>query len=692
MEHRGTGHWWMLGTIIACLSAQLLHSATSNTDNGFVGRFNSNVQKLKTFTIRTVQDVPREANDTVTSSLLEVENDIKGFVDRVAGTVMGKINATSLLDQAEVLGNASRAAFDDLQNVNNSLDVLLKLQHKITGELDSIKNDTAHICANINVSPGCDTSGLELKVNFSGLDHIKHQMNSVSNAQDISQAVAVARKQFVNVNQNALDKFRTDLNGTLGQVNSIRTQVQAKLQNISNITGPVTDFLDSSMQHIDWSKDLINKIGTYIWYGTTSLSCLLMLSVLLYYIGILIGLCGKRAGDDAPSCNKGTGALCISCGNSWAMVFYGLLMLVVILLFTIGGPVYAMGCRFLNGGVEGVKTFDSLFTDLIPWRWGSSLQNISSALENCKENKGLYTALHLIDTTINLEDWINMTTDLNNVTGTDLGTLATSLNKTAEEMEKAGNASNAALLRNQSYKLVLLRDNDIAKFTEAKESLGRLIKSLQEKSNLSTQAAAWIEDMKQAQKYLKDNVELLMKQALNETANTVTSNISRIFDDILHKLKNDIGKCRSAYDAIQGISDSVCITVLNPFNGFWFGLGCALFFFIPSTIFGDILKWFLRRKHPYKKKETDDYPGSVDYSGHVQDNIPLRHQPSEYVYRYPQGAVSTVYHNPGFEPDINRQFSPDGRPLQHERYVDYREMASNYAVIPDHTPGPGRLY
>ena len=44
------------------------------------------------------------------------------------------------------------------------------------------------------------------------------------------------------------------------------------------------------------------------WYGGLGVSCVLLLVVLLYYVGVLFGLCGERPGLGAQCCNTGTGA------------------------------------------------------------------------------------------------------------------------------------------------------------------------------------------------------------------------------------------------------------------------------------------------------------------------------------------------------------------------------------------------
>lgn len=44
------------------------------------------------------------------------------------------------------------------------------------------------------------------------------------------------------------------------------------------------------------------------WYGGLGLPCVIFLSVVFYYLGILFGLCGQRPGHDAPCCNRGTGS------------------------------------------------------------------------------------------------------------------------------------------------------------------------------------------------------------------------------------------------------------------------------------------------------------------------------------------------------------------------------------------------
>ncbi|KAK3585166.1 hypothetical protein CHS0354_001790 [Potamilus streckersoni] len=708
----------LVGAIMATLSGELLHRATENTDNaGFVGRLESNVNNLKTFANKAVMAVQTQANYTVDLGLQDVEREINETVLKVVNTIKGKINATSLLKEAEDLGNASTKALVDLENVNKYLQTLKELQENISKELNSIRNEVNASCNQ------CNTSGLQLNVNFTGLKNVEDQLKKIKDAQNISQFVNDAKKQFDNVSNTINNQVAQNVNKSKQQVQSIRTSVQTELNKINTTVDPVIKVLDTPLNWTSSGEDLINKIGDYVWYAAIGLSCVLMLTVLFYYLGILFGLCGERPGHDVQCCNRGAGANFILAGSVWGFLFVSLLMLIVILLFTTGGLMYTMACRYLNGGVEGVKTFETLLKDGFKWSLSETLNvsdaTISGALTNCKENKGLYTAIYL-DKKINLDVLINMTdindevrkvanfsitlsnitllthdlqtqleqfgntslsnisfneflnqTDVTDVTGANLEKFAIDLNNTAAQMESANNTAAANSLRNQSERLISLKNNELMSLIMTKDALGRSIKSLQEKSSLTTQTKALIDGIQHAQDYFNTNATSLLKQALNDTVTAIIEIINSTVNNTIYTVKNSIGRCRPVYDAVQGITDTACITFLNPFNGFWFGLGWALFFFIPSFIFAALLKWLLHKEKPYqKRKENFDSPDPHAYSGNMDDNIPLTHQPNENGYGYPQGVTSNGHYNPGYDHHMgsNWQSSPEGRPGQDEGY------------------------
>ncbi|KAL3876903.1 hypothetical protein ACJMK2_034684 [Sinanodonta woodiana] len=397
-----------------------------------------------------------------------------------------------------------------------------------------------------------------------------------------------------------------------------------------------------------------------------------------------------------------------------------------------------MACRYLNGGVEGVKTFESLLSDGLKWRLSDTMNvpeaTISGALSNCKENKGLFTAIYL-DKKINLDVLINMTeinnqvrsvanvnvtlpnitlltpelrdqlqqfgntslrnisftdflnrTDVTNVTGANLEDLARNLNAAASNLDSINNTAAANSLRNQSARLMSLKNNELKNFTDAKDLLGRSIKSLQNQSDFTTKTDNLIKGIQDAQDYFNTDASVVLQEALNGTVNAILGFINSTVSNTTDKVKNSIGQCRPVYDAVQGITDTLCITFLNPFNGFWFGLGWALFFFIPSFIFAALLKWLFHKEKPYqKRKENFDSPDPLAYSGVMDDSIPLTHQRNENGYSYPQGVPSNGHYNPGYDHHMGSdwQSSPVGRSRQDGDY-DYGKQYSSRDSLPDY--------
>ncbi|GAU88000.1 hypothetical protein RvY_00773-3 [Ramazzottius varieornatus] len=72
----------------------------------------------------------------------------------------------------------------------------------------------------------------------------------------------------------------------------------------------------------------------------------------------------------------------------------------------------------------------------------------------------------------------------------------------------------------------------------------------------------------------------IVKQAATLFAARTFSIVDQFLDYFEGSVMTQAGKCRPAYDAVQGIASLFCDGFIKPLNGFWFALGLALAVFL----------------------------------------------------------------------------------------------------------------
>jgi hypothetical protein len=77
----------------------------------------------------------------------------------------------------------------------------------------------------------------------------------------------------------------------------------------------------------------------------------------------------------------------------------------------------------------------------------------------------------------------------------------------------------------------------------------------------------------------------IMKSAiptfLNSTTSSISVEIEKYVKGVVDTLAK-LGRCRPIHIALKTVVDALCVDLLYPINGFWFGLGWCTLFLIPN--------------------------------------------------------------------------------------------------------------
>lgn len=712
----------LAGCIVSVISNEILHAKLRNEDNkGPVGMLEGSFDRLEEFAIDTVKEIEQAGSVTLDRTVSGVVSRIRDATNTTIDDVKKTINAEKLLTDAENLGTDASAVLRDLQNVTTTLEAIKDLNTKINETLTGVKTAVTTTCTDYGLSSdACPAINVDVGTDFTGIAGLSNEISKMSGAHGIINQTQTAREEFNKLQANLEREINNQINSAINQTNSITNEVSGQLNTVNETVQPFVDSINSNVapQLIDLDSYL-KEYGDYWWYAGIAIPCVVILLVIFYFMGIMFGTFGDRPGDGAQCCNKGAGSNLLVCGVVWSFLFASILMLIVLILFLLGGSMYGIVCREFNNGVENVQLYEPVVDEVLHIRISKLLYGdnapanltLGSILNDCKNNMALYTAVKLkhlfdLDSLLNTSavtneidsvmgtalpslgsiniiptelqtqldefsnsgvDTINFdkyTTELNkSITTSPLDGAITSINTSATTIEGT-NLTAAQSLRNQSAVLQALEDDEVVNLTQQFNQLRVVVQHLETYTNIKNRTRDLINALNETQINFNRNSTTIVSETLQVVMGNISTFVQREIDGVKSKIENEIGRCKPLYDATQQASNSLCLITLDPFNGFWFGLGWALSGFIFCIVFALCLASLYQREESYDKlldmsrkkarrtqQELDSpdmemYQGQAGYNayGH-QDNVPLTSMEAGYQKGRSRGVPNAGYDN-----------------------------------------------
>ncbi|XP_035673848.1 prominin-1-A-like [Branchiostoma floridae] len=207
------------------------------------------------------------------------------------------------------------------------------------------------------------------------------------------------------------------------------------------------------------------------------------------------------------------------------------------------------------------------------------------------------------------------------LTQVDLPTYAQGLRTAADNFQPGSNPETG--VRNNANKIDQLHTTKVVPLLDDVDVLKNNIQQLKQTvSDLQTTIDTLLTSAQDAETYLQNEGGNAVKEEAKTYGNTLLGYAQQYADWIMVRFSDDFGGCKPVSDAYQSIVLLACSYFLDAFNGFWFGLGWCLLFYVPSIIFGVKLAKHYRRM---------DYETEYDYD-YRYENVPMsnmdRKQPS----------------------------------------------------------------
>ncbi|NXQ24190.1 PRM1A protein, partial [Alaudala cheleensis] len=546
----------------------------------------------------------------------------------------------------EVINMSIRETKEALENVSVSVEVLQEGTERLHANLTEVKmhlsntlNDSA--CNAAQAASTCNVirnslGQLNINANFSGLPGVSSQLARIN------------------------DVLKIDLSSLVQKVH-IKSVLESIGSNITTFTRalPVQKILADLMVYLTQSEayvqdyfPLVEQYDFYRWLGCLILCCMLVLILVFYYLGLLCGTCGydKHASPTTRGCISNTGGNFLMAGVGFSFLFSWLLMIVVVLTFVTGGNVEKLVCE----PFEDKNLFKVLDTPyLLNKHWKNYLAgiifknpNINLTFEkvysDCKENKGIYTSLHLehlfnINELLNIsmytedvalkvehiqinlskiilldeigkENLLNFSssgidgidfsaylTEINkSVTKVDLLSFANDLEARADQLPK-GALENA--LKGHANNIRMIHNQQVVPLEQAMSTLNQSIRLLKRTSSeLMVKVKNVISAVNAAQNLINNNASQVIVQETKKYVDTIIGYFEQYTEWVKESISMEVAACKPIANVIDTAVDIfLCSYIADSVNTFWFGLGGSSMFLIPAIIFAVKLSKYYRR-------------------------------------------------------------------------------------------------
>uniref|UniRef100_A0A667Y7L1 Prominin 2 n=1 Tax=Myripristis murdjan TaxID=586833 RepID=A0A667Y7L1_9TELE len=505
---------------------------------------------------------------------------------------------------------------NQLRELNSSLARLQSSVNLLQANVSDVKNRINRTSLNPNcincgsLQPELQKLTLDTTITTSSLTELQSGVDEVIKA-DLKSQIRKVEDYFSSIPQRVTNDTKDVVQSTKQQLEEIKTQISQVKNDIPlSALSNVSDRLDQLQREIGTVTPTVDTAEYIRWTVCVALCCVVLLVVVCNILGLLLGPLGlKPKADPADrSCTANCGGTFLMMGAGFSFLFGWLFMIVVLLLFLLGGNVYTLVCQPWDNG-ELLKFIDTEGVipgfQLGPMLGLKSNLTLTDIYSDCEKNRPLWSTLRLYEL-VDLEDLLNVSKVGHNLTSqftqllsnTDI-TLSTITFLSPDVQNQLSSFSAKADGINNISSINLNTTAD--KLEE--------LATVQTNDGIKAELRAEARDLRQIQ----TNIEItIIPQLVSSSAIVCLGLVSECTHIYTYMESREFLDCQMGYftafaDWANGTVNSVlakCCAVTYcayacvcffPCNAFWFSLGWCLIFFIPSIIFSIKLAKYYRR-------------------------------------------------------------------------------------------------
>ncbi|MED6266255.1 hypothetical protein CHARACLAT_000234 [Characodon lateralis] len=588
---------------------------------------------------RIVQEVTRNLDDIGRQLGMKVQQRFRGTVDPALQLVR-RLHQESL-NTSDRLGKLNSS----LVQLQSSID---RIQANLTAVRDQINQTLSEPgCTGCqNLTKDVQKLTVDTSISFPSLHDFQSALDEVIKA-DLQSKINEAEEFFRTIPQRLTNETNDLVQNSIKQLNDIKAQISqvsselhlSALNDVSRNLYQVQSDINTYLLKVESADDIRWRVGV-------ALCFVVLLVVACNILGLVLGPLGLSPKEDPTrrSCTSDCGGIFLMMGAGFSFLFSWLFMIVVLLLFLLGGNMYTLICRPWNNGLL-LQFLDT--SGLIPQlELGPALGlktniNISDIYRDCEKNQPLWTTLHLHEL-VDLGDILNVSKytarireefEKTNVTLSSVNLLSPeiknqlinisakatnfnstaviqqmnavssiNLNTTADKIEILSQQQPTAIkaeLQNEALKLRQIQaDIEVTVFPQVK-NLNSSIKSLQSTTEkINGTVGEVLSKVAAAQDFLNTNTTQIVKTESRRFLDCQVDYFTAYADWATIMVTQQVGRCKPVARAVDSVEVVLCVNMVESLNAFWFSLGWCLMFFIPSIIFSiKLAKYYRRMKY-----------------------------------------------------------------------------------------------
>ncbi|XP_009289544.1 prominin-1-A isoform X7 [Danio rerio] len=637
----------------------------------------SNLKDLHTFANQTPAQI-----DYLISRYGTVKEQVLHDLENVGVILGGRIHeelgkeVKPALDATLSMTGTMRDTKDALENVSLTLETLqegtVKLQANLSVVRNSLRNalndpvcvdaPAPEICRNIRNS----IPKLEIAANYSSLPDVTDQLNKVNDVlkTDLSQIVAKGIASFNDTPAMVTAQTRNIVEGVKVLLDDIGNNITSfsKMLPVHSSLANFTRMISHTHSQIEDIYPQIDQMDFYRWIGCITLCCMIVLILTFNFLGLLCGILGfdRHASPTTRGCVSNTGGNFLMAGVGFSFLFSWVLMGVITALFLAGGNLEKLVCepfqtRQLFKVLDTPYLVNSAWRNFIPgYLYNDPEMDLTaySLYSNCKDNRGIYSALHL-DRIFNISSFFNTSVyskdvsrkfeglkvdlrgiillesegkvNLNNFSETgineiDFAAYLEEVNKGVTRIDLIDFANQLDAQADQLSKGTLqtslkghantIRQIHIQQVVPLEQSMSTLNQSIRLLERTSSDLPLRVEDVLKAvddaQNLISYNATFVINQETEKYKQNIIGYFKQYIDWIRTSLALEVATCKPLSNIVDTVEILGCGFLLDSMNTFWFGLGCCTLFLLPSIILSVKLAKF------YRRMDTEDVYDDIE--------------------------------------------------------------------------------
>lgn len=599
--------------------------------------------------------VPEQVQDVVDESYVTIQrvtNNLDAIGPQLGSEIQKQFESTftAALQSLVALDQEVVNISAHLNNLNASMTSLESSGNKVQADLTAVKKQihstlSSESCSNCaSMKPELNKLTVDTSINTPIHNELQAALNEVINA-DLNSKVKEVEVQFKNIPLTVSNDTKEVVQSSKIQLEEIKSQI-SKVTTELPLSGlnDIKTELEQVRRNIDLYSPEIERAEYIRWCVCIALCCVVLLVVVCNLLGLALGPIGltPKVEPTKRSCVSDCGGTFFMMGAGFSFLFSWLFMILVLLLFLVGGNAYTLLCKTWNNGelLKLVETPGVIPEFDLSATFGVNV-TVSSIYRDCEANKPAWSAFRLNEL-INLEDLLNVSkyTDeikkkfedtnielspvtfltaevkshlesfpskannidfsspvqqMNNISRINLNTTADKLDELAKV--NSGQTQQELMSEAQSLRQIQaeIESTVFPQLATVNSTLDGLKTTV---GSVNATVGEVLRSVGVAQDFFNKNATQIVKTESGEFLDCQLEFFTAFAEWANIMITQEMGRCGPVAGAVDSAEIIVCTNAVEGLNAFWFSLGWCMIFLIPSIILSiKLAKYYRRMKY-----------------------------------------------------------------------------------------------